>query len=439
MHQKREISAQMDMEAEYIPVLLAFVEKGALALGLQKRETSQLQLAAEEVFSYLCSLPAGEERLQIKIRDGGYYIEVDLLLNDTDLPWPAFNLNSPAIRQESDDIGDIGLLIAARFLDGLEVERLSDAGVLLRMIKDKSYPEAGPAPEPPDSLHRPFIVSEAGSEYLKQLAGLARSRYPAFLLPTFISWPGRLVDMAASGEYQAITAVDRQEQVAGGLIWHNVSDELVEFYGPFIAEGAKDTAPMLVERFISRVARSRVIALFSRNASPDLPPGEFEKMGEWSTQNGDGQSRRLVSVFRLMKEDDGASAWLHPVIEEIVKERCAAMHLPRKLHLVENRGESLNPESAFLSRMDRPARSAVIRPLQTGKDAESVLEGYCQALRNNDFSNLYFELDLGDYRHAALAPALLSIGFTPLHLLPHGGKGDLLVFSAGEPLQSTVR
>jgi hypothetical protein len=46
----------------------------------------------------------------------------------------------------------------------------------------------------------------------------------------------------------------------------------------------------------------------------------------------------------------------------------------------------------------------------------------------NGISRLSFEIDLGVGWQLAFVPGLLSAGFSPAYVIPHAGRGDLLVF-----------
>lgn len=430
---------------EFIPVLLAVVEKGAAAFGLQKRELGQMILGTEEIFNYLCSLSMRHEKLRAVLADGAYYIRLSLTLADLEVPWEAFNLSAPVMEGNENDLGELGLMLAARFLDGLEVERHAQSGIVLNLIKNKVYPTIEAPGRTLVRLDGPLRIKRADADGVKRLCGLILDNYRPALTPAFGRTPGRLVDMLASGDYQAALAWDHNGELAGGLVWHPVSEALVEFFGPFTvpadANAANPANPadpanaasLLVEYCLAGLARTSAVALFNRNSSPDFPAEYFEEMGRRQQSEPGGTKFESLSVFRLLREDNGSSSWIAPILLPFVEERCRRLNLPRRLNRVENLGERVAGHSAFLSRLDWQSRSAVMRPLQTGQDAEQVIAAYRQVLVSNGFDEIQFELDLGQAEHAELGPALLAAGFEPVHLLPYGAKGDLLVFYCQAP------
>lgn len=420
---KLEINAKMDN----MPVLLAFVAAGASALGLQKRELDQLVLGSEEIFSYICGLSAGHDRIQGILHDGAYYVRLALVMDKMDIPWEAFNLSVPVIRGEDQEMEELGLMLAARFLDGLEVESQTQRGIAINLIKDKVYPVAEAGNEGNMIVNGSLAVSAGDPGGIKQLCGLVQQYYPA-VAPSFCRTPGRLVDMAASGDYRVLLARDSTQQLAGGIIWHWLSPGLVEFFGPYPVPTESPAAILLAEHLLSSLARSSAVALFSRAAPEAYPAACFEEMGRWQRAGSDGSLREQRSIYRLLHEDNGAVSWFSPVLQPFVEEASRRLNLPRRFCLVENQGERVEARSAFLSRLERQGARAIIRPLQTGRDAKEVIASYVQVLRNSDFTEIEFELDLGQAEHGELGAALLAAGFQPVHLLPYGARGDLLVF-----------
>lgn len=428
-----DIHLEIEMHQEYLPVLISLVESGSRVFGLQHGECSQLVLAAEEIFSYLCGLPLKKDRVKARLLDGFYYISLELIIPEVDIPWEAFNLSARPGLDEDSDLKEIGLLLAARFLDGLTVEKHAESGIILNLIKDKSYPAAQPGDFPVDEVKAPCQIVNASPEGLKSLCGLILNHYEEAAIPAFARVPGRLVDMIRSQEYQAALALDIQENVAGGMVWHNISSQLVEFFGPFVSSGETELPGLLVEHCLAKIARTPATALFTRSASPDLPGAYFEPLGSEDIHDTGGNIQTNQPCFRMLHEDNGSSLWIHPVLKGFVAEKCLQMDLPRHLHLALNRGESQEFKTAFLSRLDRQGRQAIIKPLQTGGDAAVILSEYIKVLWENGFERIQIELDLGEALHSELGPAILHCGFTPAYLLPHGGIGDVLVFNYDRP------
>ena len=52
--------------------------------------------------------------------------------------------------------------------------------------------------------------------------------------PGLVPYPGKLVDMVESQEFQAALAVGRSARCPGGILWHWAEKKTVECFGPYI-------------------------------------------------------------------------------------------------------------------------------------------------------------------------------------------------------------
>jgi hypothetical protein len=135
-----------------------------------------------------------------------------------------------------------------------------------------------------------------------------------------------------------------------------------------------------------------------------------------------------------MEEDNGMTVFVHPQIEDFIRERYTFLALPRQMRTTVYEGEGRLPDSSISTRLDRRQATAILSILMVGDDIEDNLVRHVAALRGEDIKNIFFEIDLGKAEEVQLVPAILAAGFTPQILLPWGGCGDvvLLLYSGEE-------
>jgi hypothetical protein len=189
----------------------------------------------------------------------------------------------------------------------------------------------------------------------------------------------------------------------------------VACFGPYVfnqpAEGG--LAAALVEACLAGIAKSEAMGLFCLFATPEMPAGYFETLGELDLIGPDGGREIRPCYWRQLHEDPGARVWCHPDLEDWLGATYQRLFLARRLRLTRHEGEARPPHSVLGADFNRPAGSVVLRPILDGADV---------AL------NLARHLDLEEAWQTDLTPVLLGAGFRPRLVLPQGGKSDLVVF-----------
>jgi hypothetical protein len=431
------IFVRLPIEKAFLPLATSFVEKGALAFGLGEKETLGLTLAAEEIFSYLCHVAPKGQTIEIRCKSGVYFVLLDFLLSWPGLSMRPFNLTDTISLENEESLQEMGLLIASRFVDRLFVREESGKGIQLSLCKEKSYPEVKPYPQRcAGSLVSGFSIRAPLAEELKMFAPMVAYCYSSVLVHDAFRFPGKVVDMVGSGEYQAAVAVGGSGEIRGGILWHWPGVKTVECFGPYLL-GRRPDPPMaeaLIEVCLGAIAKTPALGLLVRLPTEDLPKELFETLGSLTLRNKDNESRTLTAYFRQIHEDLGATSWCHPELEPFLREEYDRLVLPREIRPIRDLGEHQNPFSVLSAEMDRSHAAVILRPLRAGMDAEKNTMDHLMLFRRESIANIFFIIDLGCSWHALFVPGLLKQGFRPRLILPNAGEGDTVVFQEGDSL-----
>jgi anti-sigma regulatory factor (Ser/Thr protein kinase) len=429
----RGLAISLYADMAFLPLSTSFVENGATALGLGQKEAKALTLATEEIFAYLCRIGSTDQGVEVRCSGGSHYVQIDFLSPVEDFNMRLFNLTATVSIEDEAALEEIGLLIASRFVDRLEVRQQLGQGVRLTLIKEKAYPaieegflpSAGPLAE--------FSVKRPLPEHLKTFVQLANAHYPSWLLPGAFRFPGKVVDMVGGGEYDAALGLGPVSQVGGGIIWHWAGLKTVECFGPYIFGQASDTTmpEALLEACLGAIAKTNAVGLFTRLPTDDFPRQHFESLGALTLFDKNGLGRSLTSYFRQMKEDLGTSSWCHPEIEAFIRREYERLVLAREVLLVKDAGETKSPFSVLSAEFDRPQSMATLRPIHSGLDAEENMVSHLKLFSRESLWNVFFAMDLGLPWEADFTPGLLRNGFSPRMVIPYAGEGDLVIFQLG--------
>lgn len=430
------LELKTEIGAPYLPVATGFVEKAAHAFGFGDAEALALTLATEEVFAHLyrVALPQGGT-IELACTDGGYYLRVDFSIPLARLDLRAFNLTTAVSPDDEAALEELGLVLASRTVDRFWVSQNPGGGHTLSFAKGRRYPKAEGSPPPTPRPLGPLSVRRPTPEELKLFGRLAWLSAQAPLLPEFLGCPGKLVDMVASGEYEAAVAVDRQGAVGGGILWTPLGDRMVECFGPYRVDGGReaDVAEALLDACIGAVARSRALGLLNRFPGPDLPGHHFERLGALAIRREDGSVTEVPTRFRLLGEDLGCVVWCHARLEEFVRQEYSRLVLPRQITPTGHEGEARPPHSVLSAECERPHGFVTLRPIARGADFAQTLASHVALFAREGLPNVFFELDLGQAWQSDFVPALLDQGFQPKLLLPYAGRGDLVCFQLLPP------
>ena len=429
---KRVIALDADFSVDVTPVLLSTVENAALAFGMDKKSVMNLTLAAEEVFSYLSTVSDKHDPLRIECVNGGYYVQVDFLFSARRLNLQAFNLTANIDPTDETRIHDIGLLMAARLADQIQLVMNPDRKMCLSLTKEKSYP-AGMALEPLAVPNLQIVKIETpASDDLKIFCQRVLSVYSPDDSPAFIAYPGKFVDMIDSGDYEAAMAFDEQKNILGGIVWQQTKGKTINFYGPFLFDEIPDCEAKLLEYCLEKVGRSDCPGIMNRLAFRGVTDQYFEILGSTRNFGTDGSVRQHTAVYRQLIEDLGARVLSHPQLMNFLKAEYSRLYLPRNLLASTWMGEKSDELSVFTA--DLCQSQVTLRALLGGRDAEENLANHLKLFAIEEIKNIFFELDLGESWQSELVPALQNNQFTPCFLMPYAGRGDVVLFQhqAGE-------
>jgi hypothetical protein len=426
---KADIVLSIGTDMKFLPVVLSFTESSSRIFGLGDRDALKLTLASEEMFAYLCRMTGEAKPVTLTMENGFYYALLRFTFDNIDFDPRAFNLTAN-VSPDEEGLDEMGLLIASRSVDRMFIFRDALEGTGIDLIKEKTYPEAEPwkSEEPPDNDRLSYGLPDA--EDLRMFIRSIAAWYDPFVYPQDFGYPGKVVDMVASGEYGVLTATDMKGRVAGGVAWRGSGTAMIECYGPyvFVEKGRQEVGKGLVEALISTVARSEAICLMNRYPAPDLPPGYFEKLGTIDLVIN-GEKRPWHFLFRELKEDPGCRVYAHAGMEEFLKSRYKAHFLPREIVPVKYEGERQNPHSVFGASFQHSQNFVVLSPLWDGADARENLARHLDVLRAEGIANILFRIDLGYGWHARLYPVIEANGFVPSIVVPYRGKADWLFFT----------
>lgn len=426
LKKSKELSLELELAYEMLPVFLAVVEKSALAFSMAEREAMFLTLAAEEVFNYLVQAGARGESVRMGLSDGGYYIKLDFIFSDRSLNLRAFNLSNRIDLTDENQLDEIGLLIAARTVDRILIEFNKQGSIQLSLIKHKSYPLGQVIESKSAPLNSKLHVAQPGSDDLKLFCQMIPSHYSAESVPDFFKYPGKLVDMISSGEYQAILAYDEQDHILGGLVWEQNLRKTVEFYGPYCFKDNLEIAEGMIEQCLQDLGHSEAPGIMNRYGEEGLHTQYFETLGQTRWYHPDGSISERTAIYRQLSEDTGSRVWTHPDLVGFLEKEYRRLYLPRDILTRVSMGEQADPYSVFTAAFDQ--KKVTLRVLLAGKDAEENLLKHLQLFKQENYLNIFFELDLGLAWQAEMVPALLASQFKPCLIMPYAGKADVVLF-----------
>lgn len=412
-----KIELNIPFQAEFLPVAAGCVEQSLQVYGFGRAEAMRLTLAVEEVFAFLSAQAPAGQQLKLECRNGGYYAEVICHFPGQGLPVRAFNITATVSSDDERSLSEMGLLLAARAVDRLEVK--SEKGCIrLHFVKEKDYPASSES-EGRVAVSGTLREVEPSVEAMKQFAQRVAAVYGA-KAPAFFAFPGKVADMVASGEYGATLLADDKGRIGAGVFWRT-GGKMAEVFGPYVFCEETTAAAMAVEACLKKMARTALVCLVVQDPTPQMPPGYFEQLAQA------GQV-----MYRQLEEDNGAQAYIHPELANFLRESFRQLCLAREIHQVEHQGEQQSPHAAFAVQMDKPAGRVTLACLWPGLDAPQVLQEHVRVLRQEGFGDIKFRLDTGEAEQALLGPALKAAGFLPAWILPWGGRGDIMVLAHQE-------
>jgi hypothetical protein len=426
---RSQVDLRIRAELVFLPVATAFAEESSRAFGLHETGALSLTLATEEIFSYLCHSMEPAQDIHIRSVGGGYYVALSFRFKTVDLDLRAFNLNASVSFRDEAGIRETGLLIASRMVDRFRFSRSGEV-MELTVVQEKTYPLISDQSFPRSRPMTDYTVRLPDQEELKVFVRAVGDCYGSSIVPDFLDFPGKVVDMIACGEYQAAIAVDDAGTIGGGIIWRSESLKMMECYGPYLFHqpSASHMAEGLVDYCIGTMAKTGAVGLMNRYPTPELPSEYFEELGTITFDRHDGSLSEVKAFYRHLKEDLGTTVWSHPTLDPFLVAHYERLAFAREIRHVADSGEKTSRYSVVSAEFDRTRGSVTLRPVWWGEDASETLAEYREILSKEGIISIFFEMDLGDPWNVYFAPALKEHGFEPRLLLPYARTKDLVVF-----------
>lgn len=425
------VSLEIPPETAFACLVAGLANVLAERAGFGRRENYRFQLTVEEFCLCLAGLAEGSQPLTIDLAGKRHQLRAAFAFRAADLSLGALNITSRATSGPTDGPAeDMGPLLAGKAADRFHLVHQGGDRFLLEVEVDRSYPEATPV-RLPEGLRPPYAIREGHDPaQLTQAATLAMSAYPPWQCPSCFRTPGKFPDMVADGQIACVLACDARGQTAGLLSWSPCSEQALYFSGPFVftpPETADSVARILVDGFLSAVARASYSIVFSFRATADLPQASFERLGELQS-NENGRVEHHPVVFRQLREDNGLAVWCSPQLENFLRQAYDTLALPRDILPVEEPAGRPRRESLLGANFDRVRNFAELVPFLDGEDLAANLAAHVAAFRRKGIGTVLYYMDLAVPWEAALAGDLIQAGFAPMAILPQGGRADKVIW-----------
>ena len=410
-----------------------FVENAALCFGLGRDESLRLTLAAEEVFIHLCRvvMPSGGP-LGIRCSNGGYYAQADFSFPTDAFDMRAFNLTATILAQDDADLDAMGLVIASRSVDRFSLNREKGRDLRLTLIKEKAYPMP---PEIQPATARPLAkwsLRPPNPEEVKFISQLSTSYYDAWALSGILFHPAKLGDMIRAGDYKSLAAVGSGGEIAGAVFWHQVGDNMVECFGPYVFnQGPESNIPEeLLEGCIGAVAKTQALGIINIRPTPEFPRSHFELLGTFDAYAQDGACVPVEAWFRLLHEDMGAASLGPSQDRGVSSPRVLKAGAPERDQGRATLGRHLVPAFRTLRRI-RPhsgARDAAVDVARRG--CRRKYQPPCKASARRKASSIFISQSIsGRHGRPFLFPAFSRAGSNRVLCSPMRAKGTWSSFS----------
>jgi len=431
------VSLSIPALAPYMKLLSRFVETCGEASGLVRPDCISLELATEEVFMYMTHTACPGNTLNIECRNGIYYSELIFRCSAADMNLRGLNIvpvAAPSLDDEC-DLTEIGLLMAARSVDRLQITMEKHNQIMLCLTKEKTYPRIVEEPPTPETVGS-ITVETPDPERIKHFSLLVGARFPEQDRPSFFHYPGKLVDMVAGGKYHCLIAMDARKNIQGGILFFPRTEKIVECFGPYVFVPAAGVGEALLDACIGKIARGKALGLLNSCGLPRRLENNFEALGHQTFYPTDGPALPVPSFYRHLHEDPGAEVWSHACLESYLTEHYRRLYLMRRIRLIRDMQETRSGFSLFTAEIGHEQSRASLSPLLPGADCAQNLARHIRFIAQERIRNIFFTLDLDIPWHAELMPFLLGQGFRPQMIMPFAGRSDLLVFQYHDDAQS---
>ncbi|MCX5905801.1 MAG: hypothetical protein NTY64_01050, partial [Deltaproteobacteria bacterium] len=379
----RIVSLQLTARMSLLPVATHCVETAAKAFGLGKEESLKLSLATEEIFSYLSSHVCRGDILDIRCVNGLSYVRVEFRFSVSTLDMGALNIAASVDCENEDDMEEMGLAIASRTIDRLNISAERQNRICLAIEKDKNYPPAPETSIAPVDVTGALMVETPDMEGVKRYVTRVAQGPPDTLRPPFFQYPGKVADMVCAGDCQVITAVDARGECVGGVIFRFRTDRIVEVFGPHVFCQAREgeVASLLLDACIARTARTKAIGLVNLTGMPTSIQSQFELLGSLTYYRDDEKTFTRQWYYRLLHEDPGCLVFADANLKDYLQQEYDRLFLAREIREVRDQGEMKAGVSIFSAEVRRERSMASLRPLWPGADLDANVKRHLRFLK----------------------------------------------------------
>ena len=400
-----------------LPVAVSFVESTCKSFRFGQKETTALMFAAEEIFTYMSQFNNGVV-ITLSCQSKAYQMELAFKFNAQTFNLGAFNLTSSVDVTDESSLDVMGLIIASKLVNRFFMEQ-SGNSIQIIFIKYRDYGKTAQCTYTPGQLTQPVVTRADAMETLVVTQMIHESESH---LPFELTLPPMACDMQAEGDLKALVLKDKQGTIAGGLFWKRLSNYTVEIMGPFVygQDQPGSMGEALVEKCLETIGKESVTGVLCQYYGKMIPEHCFEVIGHFAGQK---------VYFRQMQEDTGTAVWLHPLLEKEIRQQYESLFLPRNIIAIAREQPPSNHYSVIATELNRSVNRVVMHPLVMGQDALKNLENHLKLFQSEGYTDMDFQLDLGQSDQGGWVPALIKTGFVPALLLPYGGKGDILIMT----------
>jgi hypothetical protein len=421
-------TARIPFSAPFLPLAMAFIDKGASGFGYNARETGGVVLAMEELFSFYVQQAAGESAIEIELEDQGYRLALSLTFRMANPDLRAFNLTWNLSPDSEESLAMLGPMIAARSVSSLRLDFGANEQVVLRITRDRDYAPAWAVPLPPSDVAGTLRLLDSSADDLSHFAAMAAASGTPFL-PPFLSRPGMAAAMLSVGHLSALL-VARGDWIVGGVLWRSLTDSCLELYGPymFTDDPGDQGMILLLDEAVGRISRSGYRGMVRRQGPLAGHERFFDFLGELELSGLGGAAARSTYYYRQLKEESGGVVYSTGSLAAFLGEQYDRLCLPRQVRGSVIDPSRLRPASVLAVELE-PARSlAIIRPLCAGQDMAANLTAHLGLLRGEGINNFLVEINTGRNEDTAFATALEETGFIPRLVIPDAGEGDMVIY-----------
>lgn len=406
---------------------MSLIEQGAKGFGYTRHEGGGLVLAMEELFSFYVLQAAANSAIAIELEDQDYRLALTLTFRMANPDLRAFNLTWNCSIDSKESLAMLGPMIAARSVSSLRLDFGADDQVILRLTRNRDYPQATFVPLPPAGLGGPLRLLTPSLDDLHHFAAMAVAAAPSFL-PGFFSRPGMAADMLASDHLNALV-LEQGGWIQGGVLWHPLTDSCLELYGPYLfSDDPEDRGlTMLLDEAVARISRSAYRGLVRRQGALADHERFFDFLGTLSLRVPEETVHSIV-YYRQLKEESGGTVYCTEPLASFLAEQYNRLCLPRQVRPASGDPARLRDHSVLAVELEHSRSLAIIRPLCAGRDMAANLNSHLHLLRGEGIDNFQVELNTGRSEDTAFAAALAAAGFVPRLVIPDAGQGDLVVY-----------